>query len=52
MSRLFKSLSFGPALQEKCQAVGVECQLIYPGAPDAEFPVVHQFLPAKLKPSK
>ena len=44
--------NFGLALQKQCEAVGVECELIYPGAADAEDPVVHQFLRAKLKPSK
>ena len=44
--------NFGVALQEKCKAEGVECQLIYPGAPDVEYPVVHQFLLAKLKPKR
>ena len=44
--------NFGLALQEKCKEVGVECRLVYPGSPDAEYPVVHQFLLAKLKPTK
>jgi hypothetical protein len=44
--------NFGLGLQEKCQSVGVECRLIYPGSPDDEFPVVHKFLLAKLKPTK
>jgi acetyl esterase/lipase len=44
--------NFGLALQEKCKSVGVECRLVYPGSADDEYPVVHQFLLAKLKPTK
>lgn len=44
--------NFGLALQEKCKAVGVQCELVYPGSPDAEYPVLHQYLLAKLKPTK
>ena len=44
--------NYGVKLQEKCRSVGVECELVYPGAPD----VVHQqlitYLIAKLKGSK
>ena len=46
------STNFGLALQEKCKAVGIECRLVYPGSPDSEYPVVHQYLLAKLKPTK
>lgn len=44
--------NFGLALQEKCKTVGVECRLVYPGAPDVEFPLIHQYLLAKMKPTK
>ena len=30
--------NFGVKLQEKCQSVGVECELVYPGAPDVKHP--------------
>ncbi len=44
--------NFGLGLQDKCKSVGVKCELIYPGAPAAEYPVVHQYLLAKVKPAK
>jgi hypothetical protein len=44
--------NFGVKLQEKCRSAGVECQLVYPGAPDVKFPQAPDFLIAKLQPSK
>jgi len=44
--------NFGVKLQEKCRGVGVECELIYPGAPDAKHATVVEFLIEKLKGQK
>jgi acetyl esterase/lipase len=41
--------NFGVKLQEKCKSVGVECELVYPGAPDVKHPQVQQYLIEKLK---
>ena len=41
--------NFGVKLQEKCQSVGVECHLVYPGAKDDKYRSMGQFLIAKLK---
>ena len=41
--------NFGVKLQEKCQSVGVECHLAYPGATDLKYHSVGEFLIAKLK---
>ncbi len=46
------SANFGVGLQEKCKAVGVDCQLVYPGAPDVKFATISEYLVAKLKPKK
>jgi hypothetical protein len=41
--------NYGVKLQEKCQAAGVACELVYPGAPDVKHPAIHDFLIATLK---
>lgn len=41
--------NFGVKLQEKCQSVGVECELVYPGAPEVKHPTAEAFLIEKLK---
>jgi len=41
--------NFGVKLQEKCRSVGVECELVYPGAPDVKHPTVASYLIEKLK---
>jgi len=41
--------NYGVKLQEKCRSVGVECELVYPGAPDVKHPSTLEFLIAKLK---
>uniref|UniRef100_A0A7C2PB77 Alpha/beta hydrolase n=1 Tax=Schlesneria paludicola TaxID=360056 RepID=A0A7C2PB77_9PLAN len=41
--------NFGVKLQEKCQSVGVPCELVYPDAPDVKHPRVADYLIAKLK---
>ncbi len=44
--------NFGVKLQEKCRSVGVECDLVYPGATDLKYHGVGEFLIAKLKGNK
>jgi len=41
--------NYGVKLQEKCRRVGVECELVYPGAPDVKHPTMQAFLIEKLK---
>jgi len=41
--------NFGVKLQEKCRAVGVQCELMYPGAPDAKHRTVSEYLIEMLK---
>ena len=44
--------NYGVKLQEKCRSVGVECELVYPGAPDVKHASALEFLVAKLKGGK
>jgi acetyl esterase/lipase len=44
--------NFGVKLQEKCKSVGVECELVYPGAPDVKHAQVQQYLIEKLKEAR
>jgi hypothetical protein len=46
------SANFGLGLQEKCKSAGVECHLVYQGAPDVKYTSSSQFLIAKLKGAK
>jgi len=41
--------NFGVKLHERCVAKGVECELVYPGAPAVAHPTVLEYLLAKLK---
>lgn len=41
--------NYGVKLQEKCRSIGVECELVYPGAPDVKHPTAEAYLLAKLK---
>lgn len=41
--------NYGVKLQEKCKAIGVECELVYPGAPGVKHPKVEDYLITKLK---
>jgi acetyl esterase/lipase len=41
--------NFGVKLQEKVKSVGVECELVYPQAPDVKHPSIDAFLIEKLK---
>ncbi len=43
------SSNFGVKLQEKMKEVGVECQLMYLGAPEPEYADPVDFLIARLK---
>jgi acetyl esterase/lipase len=43
------SSNYGLGLQEKCKKEGVECELIYTGAPEVKHPTVQSFLLDKLK---
>lgn len=40
--------NFGVKLQERLREVGVECKLVYPGAPDVRHPTIHDYLIDKL----
>ena len=44
--------NFGVKLQEKCKSVGVECELVYPGAPDVKHATVQSYLVERLKAPK
>ncbi|MCX6868414.1 MAG: alpha/beta hydrolase [Verrucomicrobia bacterium] len=41
--------NFGVKLQEKMQSVSIECELVYPGAPNVKHPQMTQYLIEKLK---
>jgi hypothetical protein len=41
--------NFGVKLQEHCQATGIDCQLVYPEAPNVQFPTPTEYLIATLK---
>jgi acetyl esterase/lipase len=41
--------NFGVKLQEKCKSAGVECELVYPGAPDVKHATVQDYLIESLK---
>ncbi len=41
--------NYGVKLQEKCKAIGVECELVYPGAPDVKHKNADEYLIASLK---
>jgi acetyl esterase/lipase len=43
------SANYGLKLQEKCKSVGVECELVYPGAPEVRHKSVEEFLVKILK---
>lgn len=44
--------NFGVKLQEHCQSLGVPCELVYPGAPNAKHDSTTDFLIATLKASE
>ncbi len=41
--------NYGVKLQEKLRSLGVECELVYPGAPDVKHPKVEDYLIETLK---
>jgi len=41
--------NYGVKFQEKLRALGVECELVYPGAPDVKYKSIDAFLIEKLK---
>lgn len=43
------SANYGLPLQEKCKSLGVECELVYSGAPDVKHTTAQAFLIDKLK---
>jgi acetyl esterase/lipase len=44
--------NYGVKLQEKLRSLGVECELVYPGAPDVKHRQVQDYLIEKLKGGK
>jgi len=46
------SANFGVLLKEKLDKEGVECELVYPGAPNVKHPSMHEYLIDKLKEKK
>jgi acetyl esterase/lipase len=43
------SANFGVKLQERCRELGVECELVYPGAPEVKHVVPEAYLIEKLR---
>jgi hypothetical protein len=43
------SANFGAGLKEKLDRLGVECEFVYPAAPDVHHPRVHDYLIVKLR---
>lgn len=41
--------NYGVKLQERCKAVGLECELVYPGAPNVKHPSIEDYLISSLK---
>ncbi len=41
--------NFGVKLQERCREAGVQCELVYPGAPDVKHPKLEDYLLERLK---
>ena len=41
--------NYGVKLQEKCKEIGVECELVYPGAPDVKHKSIEDYLISSLK---
>jgi acetyl esterase/lipase len=46
------SANFGVKLQEKLKSAGVECELVYPGAPNVKHRTAPEYLIARLKGDK
>lgn len=41
--------NFGVKLQEKCKSIGIECELVYPGAPNIQHATAKDYLIERLK---
>ena len=41
--------NYGVKLQEHCKKIGVECELVYPGAPDVKHASIDAYLIEKLR---
>jgi hypothetical protein len=41
--------NFGVKLQEHCHKLGLECEVVYPGAPDVKYKSPTDYLIAKIK---
>lgn len=41
--------NYGVKLQERCQAAGIDCELVYPGAPNVKHTSIEEYLIASLK---
>jgi len=52
MKNATHSANFGVKLQEKMKELGVECELMYPGAPTPKYPNPVEFMIGKLKAKK
>jgi len=46
------SANFGVGLQQRCRELGIDCTVVYPGAPDVEFTTPTQYLIVMLKGGK
>jgi acetyl esterase/lipase len=46
------TVNYGVKLQEKAKSVGVDCELVYPGAPDVKHASIEAYLLDKLAASK
>jgi acetyl esterase/lipase len=44
--------NFGVKLQERCKEAGVNCELVYPGAPEVKHATVQDYLIEMLKPGE
>jgi acetyl esterase/lipase len=44
-----RTANFGVKLQERCKEAGVECELVYPGAPDVKHPKIEDYIIETLK---
>jgi len=46
------SANFGIGFQNRCQELGIDCEIMYPDAPDAAHKTTTDYLVAKLKADK
>ena len=43
------SANFGVKLKERCEKAGIECEVVYPGAPNVKYETTTDYLIATLK---